>query len=207
MATYTFSEFHLDEAELLIDLEGARHDLYAARDYVRRIIDSYNNLRGEDFLNIEALCVTAIIKYGRAFVGGVRKIDKKSITSGLPPEIEEAHNNFLAWRNLHIAHSVNDYEMGRIQARYCEERIETEGIVSVSVAQSSVVTPSQLEFVSLLKTIEYFIEIFSNLIKKEQERVLKIIRDMPIDKVLAMDEPAMCPGRDSRGITVSRKRK
>lgn len=207
MATYTFSEFHLDEAELLIDLEGARHDLNSAREYVRRIIESYNNVQGEDFKNIEALCITAIIKYGRAFVGGVRKIDKQSLTSGLPPEIEAAHNNFLAWRNLHIAHSVNDYEMGRIQARYCAERVESEGITNISVAQSSVISPSKHEFESLLNTIDYFSEMLSNLIKEEQEKVLKIIRDMPLDKVLAMDEPAMCPGRDSRGIKVSRKRK
>ena len=207
MATYTFSEFHLDEAQLLVDLEGTRMDLQEARLYVDRILKAFGSGSWNDHLELESLCVTTIIKYGRAFVGGVRKIDKEKLTSNLPSEIEATHQKFLEWRNLHIAHSVNDFDLAKIQARYCAERVEEEGITGVSVSQSRVLTPSPSEFEALSNAIDYFLEALSRMIEAETSKVLEVIRAYPLETVLEMNEPAMRPGVDSRRRAKSRKRK
>jgi len=206
MATYTFSEFHFEEAELLVDLVGAQTDLADARDYVERLLNTFKDSPSEDYYVIEALCVTAIVKYGRAFVSGVRTIDKRTLTSDLPPEIQITHTNFLNWRNLHITHSVNDFEMAKLHAQYCVETVEETGITAVSVAQSRIVTPSSHELCDLLTTIDYFLARIQSVINSEERRVLEILRGLPVEQVLRMDEPVMIPGADRQRASKSRKR-
>lgn len=207
MDTYTFSEFHLDEAELLLDLEGARTDLLTARDYVEHLLDVSIRKPSDYHLAVEAFCVAAITKYGRAFIGGVRKIDKELLLSDLPQDIEATHQTFMNWRNLHVAHSVNDFEMAKIQARYCAERVNEEGITSISVAQSLVIAPGSAQLESLLKAIDFFLGKLKPMIEAEEKRVLAQVRSLPLNRVIAMDEPPMLPGSNPKKATSSRKRK
>ena len=206
MATYGFSQIHLAEGLHLVDLTGTKADLEMACEFIERLITMLTSASEGSHLDVEALAIAAIIRYGRAFKGGVRKIGKAQIIFDLPSDIKETHNLFLMWRDKHIAHSVNDFETALLQARYCVERLHDEGITQVNVTSSQVISPGTKELEALLKAAQFFIVRLERLIELESARVLKIVRELPVDEVLARDLPAMIPGNDKRTVGKPRKK-
>lgn len=154
----------------------------------------------------EAFCTAILIKYGRAFGSGVRKIDKRVLLADLPKKILESHEYFLAWRDKHLAHSVNNFERGKIQARYCAERVHSEGIADITVGQLRLGSLSTDELEELAATSRFFIDRLENMIRAEKEKVLALVRALPVSEVLAKDEPATVPFPDRKSAKRSRKK-
>lgn len=167
MATFTFSQIRPKEGRLLIDLEGTRADLEMACEFANRLLAMLSSRAEGSHIDVEALAIATIIRYGRAFKGGVRSIDKGALLEDLPDEVQAAHENILAWRDKHVAHSVNDFEDAAIQARYCLERVREEGITQITVAQSRVICPGVSELQEILGAATFFIERLTKLIEAE----------------------------------------
>jgi hypothetical protein len=71
MATNSFIEFRLDEAQTLADYTGISFDLQSAREFATTILEE-NRKPAPNFSLSDPFMVATIIRYARAFAGGVR---------------------------------------------------------------------------------------------------------------------------------------
>ena len=94
------------------------------------------------------------------------------------------HKHFDSLRNKHIAHSVNAFEENVVRAYYCEERVRDEGITSISYRHSRISSLSSPELHGLIELTTVMLGHVESLIRKEQERLLVIVRNMDLDIVL-----------------------
>ena len=189
---------------MLVDLEGTKSDLEIACEFAVRLIDVISSPGAGTYVDVEALAIATIIRYARAFKGGIRKIDKPALLADLPSDILETHETILAWCDKHIAHSVNDFEEALIQARYCLENVNEEGITQVTVTRSRVISPGVDELHQIILSAKFFLSRIEGLIEVESARVLSYIRGRPLDEILAADLPALVPGKDRRNMSKPR---
>jgi hypothetical protein len=71
MATNSFIEFRLDEAQTLADYTGISFDLQTAREFATTILEE-NRKPAPNFSLSDPFMVATISRYARAFAGGVR---------------------------------------------------------------------------------------------------------------------------------------
>ncbi|MSO71548.1 MAG: hypothetical protein EXQ88_06010 [Alphaproteobacteria bacterium] len=97
-----------EEARLLADYYLIRDDL----DFVIACCDRLLKLDLRRWFEVEptALIIAALITYGRCFGTGVRERLNDDDVGPEESEHRTFHDHFLALRDRHIAHSVNDYE-------------------------------------------------------------------------------------------------
>ena len=96
------------EAGDLMDAHGIRRDFVTAKAEAHYLLSHLANADPIDFLLIQALTTSLIVRYCRPFAKGVRK---RQIARDLVGELTSTeglyHQRNLDWRNKHIAHSVN----------------------------------------------------------------------------------------------------
>lgn len=197
MATHTFVHFEGPEAFALARLTSIRQDLSSARDlceYLQSQIDAAPNHWPPPEIT-DAFSTAIVIRYNRAFVTGVRHGLRDEEIAILTAEQRAAHEHIRMLRDKHFAHSVSAFEDTRVQARYCLERVDEEGITSVSAAHYRVLGLNAAELAAVSDLCECLlaqIEVFEG---QEQQRLLTIIRQMPLAEVLsAKSAPLMMPG-------------
>ena len=101
----TYHRFCGAKAEALEDLTSYRADITGAREALEAMMEQ------QDASVRTMLWECAIIRYGRAFMSGVRGfLDKDALVNGLSSESLGTHNLIMAIRNKSVAHSVNDME-------------------------------------------------------------------------------------------------
>src|SRR5438045_2427031 len=134
MATHTFAEFRLPEADLFASLIGVRNDLNSAQRLCEYLESQFDN--GYPPMEIiDAFSTAILIRYFRAFPPlGVRRWPWEEALDTLSPELKSKHEALSHLRSKHIAHSVSELEEHRLQARYVAERFESEGITYISAA-------------------------------------------------------------------------
>jgi hypothetical protein len=184
MATYTWADLHIPEAKLLADLTGIQADLTRARETA----DQLNKLMSSekpDWSLVEPLSIAVAVAYSRPFMSGVRTSLKDEDLSMLSREQREAHDHLRAYRDKHVAHSVNAFENNQPRAQYCAERVKEEGILSVGCSHGRVSSLSSSDIVNVAQLTEILLKHVEDRIKGEQQRLLQIVRKMPLDKVLA----------------------
>src|SRR5262249_38926199 len=127
MATNSFIEFRLDEAQALADYTGIAFDLRTARDFATAILEESKKPE-PNFSLSDPFMITTIIRYARAFASGVRLKLYEEGGFILTDEQRLKHDRFWTLRDKYIAHSVNAFEESQPIARYWVERVEEEGI-------------------------------------------------------------------------------
>ena len=137
MATYRFVDLHIPEAKLLADLTGIRADLTNARDYVLAIKKLMESEK-PDWRLVEPLSIAVAVAYSRAFTTGVRTRLDDADLAALTPKQRDAQHRLRAYRDKHVAHSVNAFEHNQPRAHYWAERVEAEGIVAVGCSHGRV---------------------------------------------------------------------
>src|ERR1700724_3304267 len=130
MATNSFIEFRLDEAQALADYTSIDFDLRTARDFAIAIL-AENQKPATNFSLADPFMVATIIRYARAFSEGVRLKLHEDAVSILTDQQRSNHTYFIDIRNKYIAHSVNAFEESEPVARYWVESVQEEGITSI----------------------------------------------------------------------------
>jgi len=184
MATHTWVDLDIPEAQMLQDLTGIKVDLERARDTALQL-DKVRAAEKPDWSLVEPLSVAAAVAYSRSFMTGVRsRLDEDDLTA-FSPQHREAHEHLRAYRDKHVAHSVNAYENNNARAQYCIERVKEEGITAVGCSHGRVLSLSSGDTSSIIQLTAILIEHVERRIKAEQARLLEIVRQMPLGEVLA----------------------
>lgn len=127
MATHTFVHFEHGEAAALARLQSIHFDLWSAIQLCEYFESQSQNGYPPSEIT-DAFSTAILVRYSRAFVSGVRKGLGEDALAPLSVEQRANHERLRAYRDKHIAHSVNAFEDTKVQARYCEERVQQEGI-------------------------------------------------------------------------------
>jgi hypothetical protein len=172
-------DIKIPEAAMLADLHGILWDLQRAREFASLVLE-----RSSTHL-IEPLSIAAVVMYSRPFMGGVRLRLGDDDLKSLPADLRGAHEHLRAYRDKHIAHSVNAFEENIPRANYCVERVNDEGITSISWGGGRVVGLSGAEATAIIALTTLLEEQIQARIKAEQERLLPLVRRMPLNEVLA----------------------
>lgn len=187
MATYTFVYFEHPEALDLARLTSIRQDLASTLSLCNflesQVETSANGWPAMEM--VDAFSTAIVIRYNRAFVTGIRHGLREEDLEILTEDQFKAHEYFRALRDKHFAHSVNAFEETRVQARYCLERVQDEGITSVSAAHYRVLGLSHNDVATIKELCACFLEHLKQLEKKEEKRLLSVIRAISLEEVLS----------------------
>lgn len=184
MATHTWADLHIPEAERLADLAGISADLEHARAMAQALLKDMESEAPNHLLH-EPYSIAIVVKYCRAFTDGARAwLGKEDLDAAMTDLQKSRHRHFDLLRDKHIAHSVNAFEENVVHARYCEERVRDEGITSISYRHSRISSLSSPELHGLIELTTVMLGHVESKIRKEQERLLKIVRNMDLDMVL-----------------------
>ena len=192
MATYTWVDLRIPEATRLADLHGIAADLQRAQEFARLLLAQFN-ADSPNWQLVEPLSIATAVTYARAFSGGVRhhlaEDDLKMLT-----DAQRASHQFLRdYRDKHIAHSVNEFEENIARANYCQERVASEGITSIGYGGGRLVSLSGKDIQAVIEITTALEAHVRNQIKVEEERLLPIVRAMPLEEVLAGGQKAFQP--------------
>jgi hypothetical protein len=178
----TFVPIYLLEAEAFADYTGIEYDLSSARDFARSLLDS---IRNGNYELSEPMTIAILVRYARPFMSGLRlKIGKEAL-SVLTPDQRAKHRDIIAMRNLHIAHSVSGFEENQPVARYWMERVKEDGIEQITCTQNRVVGLGIRNLEDLIEIATVLLQHVKGILKAEQEKILKLVRSMPLDDVLS----------------------
>ncbi len=183
MATYKWVDVQIEEARFLADLTGIQIDLQVVIDLCRRLQKTYSIERMDSELQ-EVLTIAILVKYSRPFVTGVRSKLSVFDVPGLTDEELEQHETFIALRNKHIAHSVNEFEENKVVAYYNDEKVYDEGITSISVQHARLISLSGNDAEAIIILSQKILDYINSKIKLEKNKVLNVVRNQPIIEVL-----------------------
>lgn len=203
MSNIKFVDVDLGEAVALADLSGAATDLEDAQNLAEYLTDRFASGAVAHAI-VDAFSTAILVKYARPFMTGVRGRLGPEILAGLTPHQIQLHENFLAWRSKHIAHSVNPFEENQVVAYYDENTVAETGIQNIAVQQYHVVGLSPQDLVDIQTLADAILALVQTRIDAEAARVLQIVRGRPVEAVLAVGtKPRSSAGMES----VSRARK
>jgi len=173
----------MKEAKYLADLRGIKSDLEAAINFCKCLLHIYREEK-QDLKLVEPLSIAIIIKYCRPFATGVREKLSIDCVPGLTVDELKEHNNFLALRNKHIAHSVNEFEENEVKAYYNDERVYIDGILKIELGHRKLISISGKEAETIIVLSKKIIDYINLEIKAEKAKLLEIVRTQPIDEIL-----------------------
>src|SRR5690606_6578197 len=106
----------------------------------------------EDSRIMTALCVAAIVAYGRTFASGVRSGITREQVRRQSAELQASHGYFKDFRDKFVAHSVNAFEENSVKAYLVPEERGPRAISSISVQHGRVMMLSP-EDMALLREL------------------------------------------------------
>jgi hypothetical protein len=195
MATNTFVEFVLDEAQDLADYTSIAHDLSSARDFAKAILEE-NQKPNPNFSLHDPFMVTIIIRYARPFSKDPRLKIHKEAAPILSDEQRLKHEYFMQVRNRYIAHSVNSFEECQPVARYWVERVQEEGIESIECNYRRIAGLSDQELIDIIDLASTWLQHVGEKLREEKARLLPILREIPLAHLFE-NAPVFTPGPDT----------
>ncbi len=125
------------------------------------------------------------MRYSRPFATGVRTWLKEEALETLSEPQRRKHDRLQAFRDKHIAHSVNAFEESQPVARYWVERVHEEGITSVECNHTRVVGLSSADVEDVIELTTAILSYVDECLEQEKATVLEIVRAMPVEEVLS----------------------
>ena len=203
MATHTWADLRIPEAARLADLSGISWDLRSAREFAETLTAELVAEK-PNWQIIQPLSIAVAVMYSRPFMDGARSWLGNKDLAILTPEQRAAHDHLRFYRDKHVAHSVNAFEENIPRAQYCVERVEDEGITAIGHGGGRVVGLSGAEVNAVLELTTVLEAYVDGEIVKEKQRLLEIVRKMPLEEVLAGGQKAFVT--DATKISERRKR-
>lgn len=183
MATYSSVHINLPEAEVLADLTGIHDDLSQARLYARQLQGAWSSSPPDVWL-VEPFSTAILVRYARPFATGVRLRLGADALAVLTEDQRRRHADFIAFRDKHIAHSVNAYEANQPIAVFCVERVDVEGITAIECNHTRVVGLSAEDLGHIIALIDALLTYVDRRIENEKAKILPLVRATPIANVL-----------------------
>lgn len=204
MATHTWVDLHLPEAARLADLSGILWDLRQAKEFAKLLANEFGTSRPNWHL-VEPLSIAATVMYSRPFSGGVRHRLGEDDLKVLTEEQRQAHDHLRAYRDKHVAHSVNPFEENIPRANYCVERVKEEGITGIGYGGGRVVGLSGADVAAIIEVTTVLEAHIETQIASEQARLLPIVRSLPLEQVLSGGQKAFIV--DTRAKVAERRKR
>lgn len=162
-------------------LGGIALDLRATID----CCDFLMSVKGQEmnFLVWDGMSSAAVIRYARCFGKGGRIALEHRIVEKAPDHLQSAHKFFIAMRNMHVAHSVNDFEENEVAVMIGDRYQTSEEIMSVSTGHGSVIgfatdQPQRLKALAKWLTTEV-----EAMMQTEREQLLEYVRSRPLKEL------------------------
>ena len=203
MATYTWADLYIPEAETLADLSGISWDLQRAREFAELLAEEFA-VEKPNWTLVEPFSIAITVMYSRPFASGVRRPLGENDLAILSSDQRAAHDHLRAYRDKHVAHSVNAFEENLPRATYCVERVNEEGITGISGGGGRITGLSGTDLKNVIVLTTVLGTYVNSLIAKEQERLLVIVRKMPLETVLAGGQKAFAVDTQT---AISKRRK
>ena len=175
MAIHTYVDLEIDEARFLADLVGIEYDLNTTIDWCDHfdeLMSAIMSKQGTTWL-VEPLTTAILVRFMRAFGGGVRFGSTKHILSYLSEEEKLHYDYFRNLRSKHVAHSVNEFEDNQVKAYYIEGSAEN-GINSIQTGCSRITGLSSSEIKKIRCVCHTLVAAIQSEIKDEKSKLLNI---------------------------------
>jgi len=192
MATNTFVEINIPQALDLADLTGIVNDFESVKHFAAQLKGMLMRYP-PDYSLVKPMTTAILVRYGRPFTTGIRRRIKDHELVTLSPEQRLAHDYFRLWRDKHIAHSVNVFEENQPVARSWVERFDDEGFTSISCNSNQLIGMSFKDVEMVIGLATHFTEELNPILKREEGKVLSIVRSLPKEQILRMAKPARAP--------------
>ncbi len=189
MATYAFVDVDIEEASLLADINGVIIDLESVQMLSQYLANCFTSGKFEMEI-VDAFSTAILVRYSRPFMPGVRQKIGPDILDALSAHQRKLHEKFMAWRNKHIAHSVNPFEENQVVAYYNDERVSEEGFQSISVQQHRLVGLGSQDLTELQELTSALLKLVNARVDAEKARILEMVRRMPVEGLLAKGSKA-----------------
>ena len=137
-----------------------------------------------DWNLVDPLSTAVLVRYSRLFVTGVRaRLGEEALQTLSGPQ-REKHIRLRAFRDKHIAHSVNAFEDNQPVARYWVERVKEEGITSVECNHTRIAGLAQT-MLKLLLNNDGHVLVRDARLKEEKRKGLGDCKKMPAEEGLS----------------------
>lgn len=194
MTTNAYIEFRLDEAQALADYTSIAFDLRTSRDFAIAILKETQKPDGNFSLS-DPFMVATIIRYARAFSGGVRlRLHEEAMTVLTDQQLSH-HTYFILMRDKYIAHSVNAFEESEPVARSWVESVQEEGITSIECNHRRIVGLSEQNLKDIIDLASTWLQYVQRKLREEKDRLLPIVQKIPLED-LFRSSPSPTPGPD-----------
>jgi hypothetical protein len=204
MATNSFREFRLSEAQALADYTSIEFDLHTAREFATTILEE-NRKTQPNFSLSDPFMVATIIRYARAFAGGVRLKLYEEAGSILTHEQRIKHDRFMLVRDKYIAHSVNAFEESEPVTQYWVENVREDGITSIECNHRRIVGLSEQDLIDIIGLASTWLEYVQEKQEGEKARLLPFVRKIPLEQ-LFQSAPRPTPAPDASQPQSRRRR-
>ena len=181
MATWRFVNFPHPEAQVLADLTGIESDLEAVEDYCQSFLSVGADFDFDRLKIQQALCIAAIVTYGRTFGSGVRKGVTALQLDRLEPDLRQFHDYVKDLRDKWVAHSVNAFEENIPVAYLVPPERGERSISSISVQHRRVAALSGSEVERLSALARALRDIVNADLSVENARVLRFARSLDVN--------------------------
>ena len=193
MANWRYVDFSVKEAQWLADLASIQSDL----ETVESICDLFIKERqspdpfgeSKQFVLFEALCTSAIVRYGRSFVSGVREKVPDALVEKLSQEHQSSHVFFMDLRHKWVAHSVNTFEFTQVVAYLTPPERGPKSVSSISALPNRIASLSIQDMLRLKELAVAVHEIVNKQIEEETRKILSYARSLPPDQFYAKGNP------------------
>ncbi len=204
MATWRYVDFSRPEAQRLADLNGIDFDLQSVVEYCDLFLSKeYPAPSIEESRVMTAVCVAAVVTYGRTMTTGVRSGITLEQIRELPAHLQDAHQYFKDFRDKFIAHSVNALEENAVVAYLVPEERGPRAVASISVQHGRVMMLAPYDMTGLRDLAKALTAIIAAESEIEQSAVLALAQSLPVD---ALYETDAGPAFDPRAASVSAPR-
>ena len=143
----------------------------------------------ESVLQREALCSSALTRYGRVFATGVRSGVTADQRARLTPEHQDWHVFYKDLRDKWIAHSVNAFEENSVVAYLVPPERGAPQVSSISVQRRRVASLSSGAMQALRELCSSLRAIVESDAEIENARVLQHARSLPPADFYAQEAP------------------
>ncbi len=201
MASHVYVTLEINEARYLADLIGVEYDLNTTIEWC----DQFYHITSDRhmFWLVEPLTTAILIRFIRAFGGGVRHKSTNFLLSTLSRDEKEQYDYFKNIRDKHAAHSVNEFEDNEVKAYYIQESIE-KGVNSIGEGCNRVIGLSGADIESIRNICASLVEKIKLEKAAEKEKLLRITSKYTAEDIRKFK--AKAPKR-TENIDVSKSRR
>ena len=192
-------------AARLASLGGISNDLGGVLDYCKYLGEN-DTVETLNFIVWEGLSSAAVVRYVRCFGHGVREPLPADFFAFAPESIADAHKYFIAVRNKHVAHSVNDFEENDVVAQVGTHFTSSAEIESIHPNHGRLIGLAFGDPHRLAELAHWARAKVYELMAEETTRLLPVVRAIPLEDIRKFGVAELGSGGNREKVSARRKR-